>query len=64
MSIAFSTIDRAVDGLPYSARTYPAWWYGTAAGARTHTQKRAWEEAGFTVSTVNLSDERVVFTRL
>ena len=61
--MAFGTLDRAVDGLPYSARTHAAWWYGTFAGTPTHSQKRAWEEAGFSVRTTDLHAERVTFAR-
>ena len=63
VKIAFGTLDRVVDGLPYSARAHAAWWYGSFEGTPTHAHKRAWEDAGFTILTVDLDAERATFTR-
>lgn len=58
----FSAIDEIVT-LPASARRHMAYWYGAASTSPTHTWKRAWEMAGYTVETVDLAAERVTFRR-
>ena len=64
VSTSFSKLDELVGGLPFSARRYPAYWYGTAVGAPTHTWKAAWEAAGFVVDSFDLSEELVTFRRV
>lgn len=60
----FAQLDRLVGGLPPTARRSTSYWSGSAASAPTHTWKRAWEEAGFTVDSVSRSEEWVIFRRL
>jgi hypothetical protein len=61
VEMAFDEIDDVVGGLPASARRYSAWWSNEREG--THVQARAWMDAGWRVANVNLTAERVRFTR-
>ncbi|MDA1062207.1 MAG: hypothetical protein O2895_04780 [Chloroflexi bacterium] len=64
VTVSFSTLDDLVGGLPASARLYPVYWYGTAAGSKQrHTWKRAWEDAGFVMDSFDLGTEQVTFRR-
>ncbi len=45
--------------LPPSARTYSQWWEND----QTHTQARAWLDAGFHTERVNLAAETLIFVR-
>ena len=47
--------------LPYSARAHPAWWANEQRGG--HSQKRAWLDAGWRTSDLNLTGETVTFRR-
>lgn len=58
---AFEQLDALVDGLPASARQYTVWWQGSSAASPAHVQKRAWEGYGFTVDSLDLPNEVVVF---
>ena len=62
--VFFAQLDRIVNGLPPSARRYPAWWRGPAAISPTHVQKRAWESVGYRVGELDLEREVVVFRRI
>ena len=64
VSTTFRNIGSLVGELPESARKYHVYWSGSAAGSPTHTQKRAWEEAGFTVGAHDLEAETVSFVRI
>ncbi|HLZ75353.1 DUF7662 domain-containing protein [Phenylobacterium sp.] len=46
--------------LPPSARQHPAWWSNNVG---THVNARAWREAGWRTSRVDLGSERVTFVR-
>jgi hypothetical protein len=46
--------------LPASARQYPAWWSNNVG---THVGARAWREAGWKTSRVDVGGERVTFVR-
>lgn len=46
--------------LPPSARQHPAWWSNNVG---THVNARAWREAGWKTSRVDLGSERVTFVR-
>ena len=46
--------------LPPSARQHPAWWSNNVG---THVNARAWREAGWKASRVDLGRERVTFVR-
>lgn len=46
--------------LPASARQYPAWWSNNVG---THVGARAWREAGWKTSRVDIGGERVTFVR-
>lgn len=59
--MAFGEIEGIVGGLPASARRWSAWWANEVNGR--HVQARAWMDAGWLVSDVDLSAERVRFTK-
>jgi putative restriction endonuclease len=61
VEMAFGELDDLVGGLPASARRHSAWWSNEREG--THVQAHAWLEAGWRVEDVNLTAERVRFTR-
>lgn len=64
VTVDFAQLDSLVGGLPQTARRANSYWYGTAAGAPTHTWKRAWEDAGFVVDSFSRSAEWVIFRRM
>ena len=64
MIATFSSLDDIIGGLPPSSRKYTSNWYGSTAAAPTHVWKQAWEDAGFTVDSVDLSEGTVSFRRL
>lgn len=47
--------------LPKSARAYPAWWENETDGSHSHA--RAWLNAGWMVTELDRSRERVTFVR-
>ena len=47
--------------LPYSARSHQAWWANEEIG--NHSHARAWMNAGWRTSELNLTGETVVFRR-
>jgi hypothetical protein len=58
--LSFSQIEELIGRrLPPSARLHQAWW----ANSDSHSQARAWLEAGWTVSSFDLDREQVVFVR-
>ena len=60
-AMAFREIERVLGfTLPPSARKHQAWW---ANNVGTHVNARAWREAGWKTSRVDLASERVVFIR-
>ncbi len=60
---SFSEIESVLGfDLPASARRYPAWWANEKGGSG-HSQKRAWQEAGWRTGNLNLAAETVVFER-
>ena len=60
-SLSFLDIERIIDRpLPRSARVRPSWW----GNDRTHTQARAWMQAGFGAKPSSQRIEPVVFRRL
>jgi len=60
-AMAFGDIERVLGfTLPPSARKHQAWW---ANNVGTHVNARAWREAGWKTSRVDLASERVVFVR-
>lgn len=59
--MAFRDIEKVLGfALPPSARRHQAWW---ANNVGTHVNARAWREAGWKTSRVDLASERVVFVR-
>lgn len=46
-------------GLPPSARQHRNWWANDSVG---HTQSQQWLDAGWRVSNINMTEERVVFS--
>jgi hypothetical protein len=57
--LSFKEIERIIgQELPYSARTYPAWW---ANGDNSHYHAQSWLEAGWKVESVNFDRESVTF---
>jgi len=61
VEVTFDEVDRIVGGLPASARRYSAWWSNEREGR--HVQAHAWMDAGWRVHSVNLTAERVHFTK-
>ncbi len=61
LEFGFDELDVMIGGLPASARIHRSWW-GNAVNPR-HVHAAAWLEAGWIVHQIDLSRERVVFTR-
>ena len=60
-SLGFRDIERIIDcSLPASAREYRSWW----GNDRTHTQARAWMQAGFGAKPDSRRIEPVAFRRV
>lgn len=60
-ALAFRDIEKVLGfDLPPSARKHQAWW---ANNVGTHVNARAWREAGWKTTRVDLASERVVFVR-
>ena len=60
--LTFEEVENIIeDKLPPSARQHRSWWANATVG---HTQSQQWLEAGWRVSNVNISEERVVFSRI
>ncbi len=58
VEVTFRQIEAVLgDALPKPARKQPEWWRNDAATPQGH----AWLDAGWTVSAVDLSNERVTF---
>jgi hypothetical protein len=57
VSMSFEDVEVLVGPLPESARRRREWW----ANSRSHSQSRAWLDAGHRVETVDVVAERVVF---
>jgi CBS domain-containing protein len=58
--LTFEQIERIIDDkLPPSARQHRNWW---ANDSVSHTQSQQWLDVGWRVSSINLSEERVVFS--
>lgn len=56
--LSFSNLEEILGfSLPESAYTFPAWWSNSGG----HTQAKAWGQAGYRVSTVNLKGQSVLF---
>jgi hypothetical protein len=61
ISLSFAGIEAALGfTLPASARRYPAWWSNDVS----HSQAKAWMDAGWRTGQVSLADERVSFSRV
>ncbi len=57
--MSFAEIERVIGfRLPASASRHRAWWSSSTA---SHSQARAWSEAGWKVETVDLSERVVIF---
>jgi CBS domain-containing protein len=62
IALTFSDVENIIqDTLPASARRHRAWWANDTAG---HSQSLLWLEAGWKVSSINLSEEKVIFSRI
>lgn len=61
VEMTFDELDTMVGGLPISARRHSAWWSNESEGR--HVQAHAWMGAGWRVAHVNLTAERVRFTK-
>lgn len=58
--MSFPEVERVLGfELPPSARQYPAWWSNNLA----HVGARAWREAGWKASRLDIGSERVTFVR-
>jgi len=59
--MSFAEVEKVLGfELPASARQHPAWWSNNVG---THVNARAWREAGWKTSRVDLGSERVTFIR-
>lgn len=62
VELTFKNIELFIGGqLPRYARQHRSWWANDSSG---HVQSQQWLGAGWRVSAVNMSDERVTFTRI
>jgi hypothetical protein len=61
VSMTFGEVGELVGGLPDSAHRYQAWWANERDGR--HVQARAWINAGYLVSDVDLQNRSVTFRR-
>lgn len=62
VALSFEDVEGIIqDTLPTSARKHRNWW---ANDSVSHSQSQQWLEAGWRVSNVNLSEEKVVFSRI
>lgn len=62
IQLSFEDVEEIIAGsLPESARSHRAWW---ANDSVSHVQSQQWLDAGWRVSTVNLLQEKVVFSRV
>lgn len=60
ISLMFEQIEKIIDDkLPRSARQHRNWWANDSVG---HTQSQQWLDVGWRVSSVNIAEERVVFS--
>ena len=60
--MSFADVERALGArLPRSARQYAPWWANETDGG--HVQARAWLEAGWKTSRVDVAGEKLVFVR-
>jgi hypothetical protein len=60
--LTFQDVETIIqDTLPPSARKHRNWWANDSVG---HTQSQQWLEVGWRVSNVNLSEEKVTFSRI
>ena len=60
ISLTFEQIEKIIDDkLPLSARQHRNWWANDSVG---HTQSQQWLDVGWRVSSVNIAEERVVFS--
>ncbi|PHR57598.1 MAG: hypothetical protein COA47_11495 [Robiginitomaculum sp.] len=59
--VNFASIEKLLKfELPPSARKYPAWW---SNDAKTHSQTRAWLNAGWRTGNLDIRGEKVTFRR-
>jgi hypothetical protein len=59
--MTFADVERVLGfALPLSARVHPTWWSNNTG---THVGVRAWRDAGWRTSRVDVPGERVVFVR-
>ncbi|HIK16467.1 MAG TPA: DUF4268 domain-containing protein [Leptolyngbyaceae cyanobacterium M33_DOE_097] len=62
VALTFEQVETIIDDkLPPSARQHRNWWANDSVG---HTQSQQWLDVGWRVSNVNISEERVVFSRI
>ena len=60
ISLTFEQIEKIIDDkLPPSARQHRNWWANDSVG---HTQSQQWLDVSWRVSSVNIAEERVVFS--
>ena len=61
VEMSFREIEQLGIELPFSARTYDAWWLDRSSGT-THSHAFAWLASGRQVGCVNRADSMVTFT--
>lgn len=62
VQLTFDKIEEIIGGdLPVSARSHRAWWSNDSVG---HTQSKAWLEAGWRTTYINMSEGKITFSRI
>jgi hypothetical protein len=60
--LTFEEIEKIIGGeLPPSAHSYRAWWSNDSV---VHTQSKQWLDAGWRVSSINITEGRITFSRM
>lgn len=60
--LTFNQIEEIIDGdLPASARVHRAWWANDSVG---HSHSQLWLDAGWRTTYINLSEQRITFSRI
>jgi len=62
IQLTFNQIEEIIgEELPSSARQHRSWWANDSVG---HVQSQQWLEVGWRVSSINMAEEIVIFTRI
>jgi hypothetical protein len=62
LQLTFQEVEQIIEGdLPTSARTHRSWWANDSVG---HVQSQQWLDVGWRVAQINMTEEKVTFTRI